>query len=104
VKEPPVKHLDLIKRQRQRDLEQGLGRVALPNALDRKYPNAGKEWAWQWVFAATSHYTDKATGEKRRHHLHESVLQKSMKQAVYKPDYPNRQPSHIPPFFCNPFA
>ena len=84
VKEPLAKHLDLIKRQHQRDLERGLGRVALPNALERKYPNAGKEWAWQWVFPATSHYTDEVTGERRRHHLHESVLQKAVKEAVQK--------------------
>jgi len=62
----------------------------LPNALDRKYPNAGKEWGWQWVFPATSHYTDRSTGEKRRHHLHESVLQRAFKEArlkagVFKP-------------------
>jgi len=82
VKESLVKHLDLIKRQHQRDLERGLGRVALPNALERKYPHAGKEWGWQWVFPATSHYTDRATGERRRHHLHESVLQKAVKEAV----------------------
>ena len=82
VKEPLAKHLDLIKRQHQRDLERGLGRVALPNALERKYPNAGKEWGWQWVFPATSHYADRVTGEKRRHHLHESVLQKAVKEAV----------------------
>jgi hypothetical protein len=52
--------------------------------FERKYPNAGKERGWQWVFPATSHYTDRATGEKRRHHLHESVLQKAVKQAVRK--------------------
>jgi integron integrase len=84
VKEPLAKHLDLIRRQHQRDLDRGLGRVALPNALERKYPNAGKEWAWQWVFPATSHYVDRVTGEKRRHHLHESVLQKAVKEAVQK--------------------
>jgi integron integrase len=84
VKEPLAKHLDLIKRQHQRDLDRGLGRVALPNALERKYPNARKEWAWQWVFPATSHYTDKVTGERSRHHLHESVLQKAVKEAVQK--------------------
>jgi integron integrase len=82
VKEPLAKHLDGIKRQHQRDVERGLGRVALPNALERKYPNAGKEWGWQWVFPASSHYTDRATGEQRRHHLHESVLQKAVKEAV----------------------
>ena len=63
---------------------QGLGRVELPNALDRKYPNADKEWGWQWVFPATSHYTVRETGLKRRHHLHESVLQKAFKDARLK--------------------
>jgi site-specific recombinase XerD len=63
VKEPLAKHLDLIKRQHQRDLERGLGRVALPNALGRKYPNAGKEWGWQWVFPqpATTGHRDVST-------------------------------------------
>ncbi len=84
VKEPLAKHLELIRRHHQRDLERGLGRVALPNALERKYPNVGKEWGWQWVFPATSHYIDKVTGERRRHHLHESVLQKAVKEAVRK--------------------
>jgi integron integrase len=84
VKEPLAKHFEVIREQHQRDLEGGLGRVILPNALDRKYPNAGKEWGWQWVFPASSHHTDKLTGERRRHHLHESVLQKAVKQAVRK--------------------
>jgi integron integrase len=84
VKEPLAQHLDVIKRQHQRDLERCLGRVTLPNALERKYPNTGKEWGWQWVFPATSYYTDRITGEKRRHHLHESVLQKAVKEAVQR--------------------
>jgi hypothetical protein len=84
VSQHPLLSLDLIKQQHQRDLERGMGRVALPKALDRKYPNAGKQWGWQWVFPATSHYTDKVTGEKRRHHLHESVVQKAVKEAVQK--------------------
>ena len=84
VKEPLAKHLDKIRRQHQLDLERGMGRVALPNALERKYLNAGKEWGWQWVFPATSHFTDKVTGERHRHHLHESVLQKAVKEAVQK--------------------
>jgi integron integrase len=82
VREPLAKHIEIIKEQHRRDLDQDLGRVALPNALNRKYPNAGKEWGWQWVFPATSHYTDRTTGEKRRHHRHESVLQKVVKQAA----------------------
>src|SRR2546426_717970 len=82
IKESLFRHLEAIRRQHQDDVEKGLGRVALPNALERKYPNAGREWAWQWVFPATSHYIDKVTGERRRHHLHESVLQKAVKEAV----------------------
>jgi integron integrase len=84
AKEPLLRHLQAIKRQHEEDLKQGLGRVSLPDALERKYPNAGKEWGWQWVFPATSHYTDRVTGERRRHHLHESVLQKAVKDARLK--------------------
>lgn len=84
VKEALLRHLQVVKRQHQNDLKRGLGCVALPNALERKYPNAGKEWAWQWVFPATSHYTDRITGEQRRHHLHESVLQRGFKEARLK--------------------
>ena len=84
LKEPLFRHLQAVKRQHEEDLKKGLGRVALPHAVDRKYSNAGKEWAWQWVFPATSHYTDRITGEKRRHHLHESVVQRAVKQAVIK--------------------
>jgi integron integrase len=81
VKEPLRTHLERVKRQHDDDLRQGLGRVALPNTLERKYPNAAREWGWQWIFPATSHYTDRITGEKRRHHLHESVLQRAFKEA-----------------------
>lgn len=58
--------------------------MSLAYALERKYPNAGKEWGWQWVFPASSHYTDRVTAERRRHHLHESVLQKAVKEARLK--------------------
>src|SRR5262245_35019784 len=54
IKEPLVRHLQAVKRQHDQDLEKKLGRVVLPDALERKYPNAGKEWGWQWVFPATS--------------------------------------------------
>jgi hypothetical protein len=60
----------------------GTGRVALPNALDRKYPNAGKEWGWQWVFPASKYYVDRITGLQYKHHLHESVSQKAVKEAT----------------------
>src|SRR5262249_24427957 len=57
--------------QHQADLRQGAGWVEMPGALARKYPNAGREWGWQWVFPATRFYLDRATGQRRRHHLHE---------------------------------
>ncbi len=79
--QPIQRHLEEVRRQHQSDLLKGLGAVELPDALSRKYPNAPKEWGWQWVFPATSHYTDRVTGEKRRHHLHESVLQRAFKEA-----------------------
>jgi len=75
------RHLVEVRRLHAQDLREGLGSVALPDSLARKYPNAAKEWGWQWVFPATTHYTDSATGEHRRHHLHESVLQKAFKVA-----------------------
>ncbi len=75
-------HLDGMKAQHDADLRAGRGAVALPGALRRKYPNAATEWAWQWVFPATRWYVDSATGERRRHHLHESVLQRAVKAAV----------------------
>ncbi|MDX6769994.1 MAG: integron integrase [Elusimicrobiota bacterium] len=83
-------HLEEVRRIHDDDLSKGLGRVELPNALARKYPAADKDWGWQWVFPATSHYTDGETGQKRRHHLHESVLQRAFREArlkagVYKP-------------------
>jgi integron integrase len=82
VKDLLIRHLDDGKRQHQNDIEKSLGRVVLPNALDRKYPNAGQEWGWQWVFPATRYYVDRETGRQYRHHLHESVLQKAVREAA----------------------
>ena len=56
--------------------------VSLPNALERKYPNAGKEWGWFWVFPSGSISIDPRSGKKRRHHLHVSILQRHFKKAV----------------------
>jgi integron integrase len=64
------------------DLAVGLGGTALPYALARKYPNAAREWAWQYVFPAGRLSTDPLTGKTRRHHLDESVLQKAVREAA----------------------
>jgi integron integrase len=77
-----ARHLEAVHVQHQRDVGRGAGWVELPGALGRKYPNAGREWGWQWVFPATRFYRDPETGQRRRHHLHESVLQRAVKEAV----------------------
>ena len=60
----------------------GFGGVTLPDALAVKYPNADRQWAWQWVFPASGRYFDREAILERRHHLHESVVQKEMRRAV----------------------
>ena len=60
-----------------RDLARGAGEVALPGALDRKLPGAGREWVWQWVFPASRTHVEGGTGIRRRHHLDPSVLQRA---------------------------
>jgi integrase len=66
----------------ERDLKRGNGSVEVPLATERKYPRAPWEWGWQWVFPASRPYRDSATGRWRRHHLHESAVQRAVKQAV----------------------
>ena len=94
VKADLVRHLHGVKRQHERDLQHGAGWVELPWALARKYPNAGREWVWQWVFPATRFYLDGATGQRRRHHLHESVLQRAVKEAVRRSAVAKRATCH----------
>ncbi len=76
-----AQHLHRVKRQYEADLARGAGWVELPSALARKYPNAGREWPWQWIFPATRIYVDRATGQRRRHHLHETVAQRAVTEA-----------------------
>ena len=75
-------HLVRVRRLHERDLACGTGSVALPGALARKFPSAARAWEWQWMFPATSHYRDAGTGEQRRHHLHETAVQRAVKVAV----------------------
>jgi integron integrase len=75
-------HLAVVRDIHESDLSAGAGAVALPDALDRKYPGASKDWPWQWAFPASRHYVDRVTGQRRRHHVHETVLQRAVKAAV----------------------
>lgn len=92
--EPLRKHLRSVQEQHERDLRRGDGRAPLPDALVRKYPNANREWAWQWVFPATSHYVDRETGIRHRHHLHESVIQRAVRQATRDAGLTKRVTTH----------
>ena len=77
-----LRHLERVRAMHERDLAAGLGRVALPNALARKFQKADQEWCWQFVFPAGSVSRDPVSGELRRHHVHEKNLQRAVKQAA----------------------
>ena len=77
-------HLKKVKVIHERDLAAGWGRVQMPMALDRKYPNAPSDWRWQWVFPQENRWKNTKTGEEGRHHMHETVLQRTVKDAVRK--------------------
>jgi integron integrase len=79
---PLREHLEGVRHQHQIDLTRGNGSVEMPTALATKYLRAAWHWGWQWVFPATRLYRDPVTGHRRRHHLHESVVQKAVKAAV----------------------
>ena len=81
LRAPMLAHLRARRALHEADLVAGRGTVALPDQLHRKFPNAPREWGWQWLFAATRFYADQESGQSRRHHLHESVLQKAVKRA-----------------------
>ena len=93
VKEPLEDHLAQVKRIHRQDLVVGFGRVFLPNAL-RKYPNASSEWKWQFVFPQERRYKNERTGEQSRYHIHETIVQKAVRNAVRAADITKRASCH----------
>ncbi len=77
-----AKQIERVRAMHERDVRNGGGWVELPAALRQKAPRLARDLAWQYVFPATRHYTDAATGEQRRHHLHESAVQRAVTEAV----------------------
>jgi integron integrase len=75
-------HIAQVKTQHQKDLAAGFGSVYLPYGLDKKFPNAHKEWIWQYLFPASILSKDPETGVVRRHHIHETAIQKTVKEAA----------------------
>ena len=80
--EPLQRHLRRIKAQHEQDLEDGFGRVNLPFAIGRKFPNAAREWAWQYFFPSSRLSIDPRSGKRQRHHVAEGILQSAIKKAV----------------------
>ena len=81
---PLREHLDRVRAQHHGDLARDAGHVAIPPSLARKYPAASREWGWQWVFPGTRIHTDAETGHRRRHHLHESAVQRAVRGAAVR--------------------
>lgn len=87
-------HLARVKLRHQEDLAAGHGEVYLPGALERKYPKAGREWIWQYVFPARGLSTDPRSGKVRRHHLDEATINKPIKAAALRVGIRKRVSSH----------
>ena len=94
VKERLRAHLGEVRRRHEEDLAVGHGRVALPDALERKYPNAATEWSWQFVFSAGRVCRDPKWGPPSRYHLHESAVQRAVTAAVRRARIAKRAGCH----------
>jgi integron integrase len=78
------RHLQEVKRLHERDLTEGFGSVYLPYSLERKYPHVNREWGWQYVFPSAKRSIDPRTGAERRHHISPLVLQRAVREAIWK--------------------
>lgn len=83
-----------VRRLHESDLRRGAGWAALPGALERKYPGAGRELGWQYLFPATRLHRDPHTGQLRRHHLHETAVQRALKEASRQAGLTKRASCH----------
>ena len=94
VKEDLARHIASVKELHEQDVRIGHGEVSLPDALEKKYPGAPREWGWQWVFPAQELSVDPRSGKVRRWHLHPGAIQRAVKEAVVKADLPKRASCH----------
>ena len=91
---PLQRNLDRVRALHRRDLAAGGGMVWLPDAMDRKVPAAAKGWPWQWVFPAARRHIDAETGTRRRHHIHPSLVQRAVADAVHRSGIGKRASCH----------
>lgn len=94
LKAPLKDHLKKVKILHHKDLEDGWGSVPMPAALDRKYPNAPKDWRWQWVFPQENRWKNIRTKKQGRYHIDPSLVQKAVRDAVRKAGLTKRATSH----------
>jgi integron integrase len=87
-------HPSRVRAQHREDLRRGAGWVATPDALGSKFPGAGREWTWHWAFPAARRYRDPGTRQIRRHHLHETVVQRAVRVAVQRAGLSQRATCH----------
>jgi integron integrase len=94
LRDPLIRQIGKVREQHSRDLARGAGWVALPDGLARKMSGAGREFPWQYVFPAARSHADPATGQRRRHHLHETAVQRAVTQAVRRAQLGKRATYH----------
>lgn len=94
VKDPLRRHMDSVREIHRGDVAEGYGRVSMPYALERKYPNASREWRWQWVFPQSRRWRNRETGEQGRRRVDESIIQRAVKQAVGQAGLTKRASCH----------
>lgn len=94
LKEPLHKHLLKVREIHQKDLSEDWGRVPVPNALEKKYPNATTDWAWQWIFPQERRWKDPKTGAQGRYHMDPSILQYAVHEAASKAGIAKRVSCH----------
>ncbi|MDF2771745.1 MAG: integron integrase [Geminicoccaceae bacterium] len=94
LREAMVAQIDAVRRQHMRDVQRGGGYVVLPNAFDRKSLPAARDWRWTWVFPAAREYVDARTGQRRRHHVFDTTIQRVVAEAARRAELTKRVTPH----------
>ena len=94
LREGIIAQMDRARRQHLRDTQRGGGYVELPGAFDRKSPRAARDWRWMWLFPAARQYIDRATGQRRRHHVFDTTIQRAVADAARRAGLSKRVTPH----------
>ena len=94
LRSPLQTHLMKVRETHQKDRSEGWGRVPLPTALEKKYPNASIDWSWQWVFPQERRWKDPVNENQGRYHIDATIMQRAVHEAVYKAGIPKRVSCH----------